>query len=211
MENVFRKEGASTEIKQCGFNLTLNDINEWLVEKKILINKNKLLYYEDLDEWAPSGGETYLTRFKIFYTNNNRIITKTIVIKAIVSLNAEVQLETWRRRRSILHRFKAPVSYWYNCSKGIIIEDYYPCDYQATKDFNKLIYIAKILDELGFVALDYLNDIRCNNNGHPYYIDFGFDLGEPTYCKKNISINKLIEHYPHKEEDILNKLLTIRE
>jgi hypothetical protein len=42
-----------------------------------------------------------------------------------------------------------------------------------------LARIAALLDRNGFMTLSFTEDIRCDGAA-PYYIDFGFDLGEPS-------------------------------
>ena len=42
-------------------------------------------------------------------------------------------------------------------------------------DLKKLLEIGCKLDRLGFKTLKYINDLRADLSGNPFYIDFGFD------------------------------------
>ena len=41
-----------------------------------------------------------------------------------------------------------------------------------------------------------------DKNGNPFFIDFGFDLGEPSGEKKSISKNYLMHKYTDKTYEI---------
>jgi hypothetical protein len=50
--------------------------------------------------------------------------------------------------------------------------------------------------------LKFLDDILCDKDGKPYYIDFGFDLGEPSLTIKTTAKEYLIKTYPNLKADI---------
>lgn len=204
MENqiIINEKGASTEIKSEGFPLTIEGVSQWLESKNILKQSDTLLKYADFESWARSGGETYRCSFAIQYIREGQTENKIINIKAIVLIPVEKTLVDWKRRRDVLIKNRVPVSNWYWSGKGIIIEDFYPLEYTATKNFVDLVQIAYILDKLGFSCLKFLDDIRCDLEGKPYYIDFGFDLGEPNYFKKTKNTEYLIQQFKDKESEI---------
>jgi len=82
-----------------------------------------------------------------------------------------------------------------------LFEDYYPYTFEKI-DFNKLLEIGWKLDMLGFTTLSFLNDIRADENNNPFYIDFGFDLGEPSPMQKECAKNNLILKFPEKQNKI---------
>lgn len=195
-ELIICTNGASSEIKNEGYNLTLKDIKKWLIVKNVLTLFDNLILYNDVKDWYRSGGETYITSFMIKYERNDVIEVKNIILKAIVSLNSELQLINWGKRRQIMIDAKIPVSNWYTNYKGVIVEDFYPYDYDYVKNIYLLKDIAKKLDNLGFYCIDYLRDIRSDELGNPYYVDFGSDIGEPTFKKIENSINIFYNRFP---------------
>ena len=179
--------GASREIHRDGYAISvLADIKEWLINKNIISSSDILLSYRDVKEWFKSGDETYLSSFYISYCRCEKVENKTIVLKAITTLNPEKSLLDWYRRRKILRENFVPVSNWYWCNNGIIIEDYYPNDW-SFYNLDTLKSIANVLDRLGFITTDFLRDIKCDEYGNLFYIDFGFDLGEPSFKETNTS------------------------
>lgn len=202
------EKGASTEVIRGGFDLTINGISEWLRLKCLIGENDALIEYEDTSKWRRSGSETYSSIFRIRFLHSGIEQNKQINIKAIVTLDPERGLEDWSRRREILVRAAVPVSNWYWHGDGIIIEDFYLNDFSACKDFSKLVFIASRLDLLGFQTLNFLLDIRCDENSDPYYVDFGSDLGSPSSYKSDTAIRKLIESFPQKEKEVRRQLET---
>ncbi len=190
-------KGASTEINREKFSLDLKGISNWLQLKNIISTNEILLNFNDLTPWTRTGGETYCTSFE-FITDKQ---AKQIMIKAIVTLFPEKSLLDWARRREILKRNGIIVSFWYNYADATIFEDFYP-NTASEVSFDKILNIGYKLDKLGFNTLKFVDDIRADKNGNPFFIDFGFDLGEPS-DKKTISAKKyLLEKYPEKQYEI---------
>lgn len=205
MDNITLIEGgASSEIKKDGFSLDLQGIESWLQTKTILDSNEKLISFQDLDKWFRSGGETYATTFQIAYKVGEQELSKKLIIKALISIPPEKHLEDWSKRRKLLKDNGVVVSHWYWFGNAVVIEDFYPYTTENTKDFTQLIQTAMILDKLGFNAIDFLRDMRCNQAGIAHYIDFGFDLGEFSYFAKTVSVEKLKATYPEKVEEIEN-------
>ncbi|WP_375562715.1 hypothetical protein ACE193_09325 [Bernardetia sp. OM2101] len=208
MENIIvREKGASSEILKDKYNLDLEGIQKWLQRKTILSSSDTLISFTDLNDWHRKGAETYFTSFQIKYRNVYDIIKeKQIVIKAIITLPPEKHLQDWSNRRKLLQENGLNISNWYFYGQGVIIEDFYPNDYKSTKDFRELIIMADTLDKLGFNTINFLNDVRCNSLGRPHYIDFGYDLGEFSYFRKDVAIQRLKATYPNRVDDIDNFL-----
>lgn len=192
--------GASTEITREKQSLDQEEIRKWLFSKNIISNRETLLAFKDLMPWTRTGGETYSTSFE--FTTNKQ--TKQIFIKALVTLLPEKSLLDWARRRDILNKNGIPVSNWYHHSEATIIEDFYP-NTSDKVSFENILNIGCQLDKLGFATLKFINDLRADKNGNPYFIDFGFDLGEPSDSMTFSARDYLLSHYPEKQYEILQR------
>lgn len=191
-------EGISADLITKGLELNKEGFLVWLRNKALIHDNEDIKSFEDLTPWTRTGGETFSTTFS-FSTNN---ATYYLIAKAIVTLNPEKSLLDWTRRRDILLTNKIPVSKWYWTGEATIIETYYPKTHFDTTYFTDLIGIAYTLDKLGFTTLKFLDDLRCDGNGKPYYIDFGFDLGEPSDNFTTHSRDYLIKIYPSRQNEI---------
>lgn len=191
------EKGASTEIKKETLNLSINHIQQWLISKSIINSNDKLNYFKDVMPWIRTGAETYCSSFLI----STKYTLKQIVIKALVTLSPSKSLQDWARRRKIFSMNKIPVSNWYYYSDALIIEDYYPNTANVVS-FKKILSIGYKIDKLGFTTLNFVNDIRADCTGEPYYIDFGFDLGDPSETPKNSAKEYLLKNYPEQHVEI---------
>jgi len=191
-------KSASSEIIKQGYSLNEKGIADWLIGRNIVSNEAKLVSYSDLTAWTRKGGETYSTVFEFTTTET----TKQIIIKAIVTMFPEKSLLDWTRRRKILNDNGVPVSNWYFASEGTIYEDFYPFTAKEKVDFESLLTIGQKLDVLGFTTLKFIDDIRADGNGNPYFIDFGFDLGEPSDNKVSSAKEYLIKTFPQRVLEI---------
>lgn len=192
--------GASSEITRQGYLLDKNGITDWLINKNVISNKLNLLAYSDLTPWARTGGETYSTVFE-FSTMET---TKQIIIKAIVNMFPEKILLDWTRRRKILADNGIPVSNWYSAPDATIYEDFYPFTAKEKVEFEALLSIGYRLDSLGFTTLKFIDDIRADKDGNPHFIDFDFDLGEPSNDKISSAKKYSAEAFPNKILEINN-------
>lgn len=190
--------GASTEIIREKFSLDQKGITDWLKSKSIITDSEILSNFHDLMPWTRKGGETYSTSF-VFTTTKQ---VKQIFIKAIVTTSPEKSLNDWIRRREILKRNGIAVSHWYHHSAATIIEDFYP-NTSSDVDFEKILTIGYKLDQLGFATLKFTDDIRADENNNPFFIDFGFDLGEPSDNVKTSAKMFLLKQNPEKETTII--------
>lgn len=191
--------GPSTEISMENFALTQNGITNWLQSKNIITEREIIISYEDILPWTRFGGETYGSSFK-FSTKKQ---TKQIFVKAIVTTFPEKNLMNWVKRRNILSRSGIPVSNWYYYGEAIIFEDYYPL---IAKDvnFHKILSIGHKLDQLSFSTLKFSDDIRADKNGNPFFVDFGFDLGDQSDKANLTAKNYLLFKFPDKINEITN-------
>jgi hypothetical protein len=189
--------GASSEVKREHFSLDQQGVSNWLTKKNIIGKQETLLIYRDIKPWFQSGAETFCSIFEII--TNKQI--KRIVIKALVTLSPQKSLQDWERRRKVLFENEVPVSNWYFFGDATIIEDYYPNTFQNV-EFEKIILIGKSLDKLGFSTLSFTDDIRADTKFNPFYIDFGFDLGEPSLNKKTTALEYLFQLFPTRMDEI---------
>lgn len=197
---IVLSSGASTEAVREGFPLTLEGLTRWLKSKNVIPSDSRLLSYTDLDAWHRAGGETYQATFAIGWIENGLVSSNRVRLKALVTLNGELALEIWTRRRRLLHAKGVPVSRWFSWGDALIIEQYYPGDYTSTRQRQQLGEIAEKLDELGFAPRNYLLDIRCDEEGSPVYVDFGEDLGEPGEAAPGVSTARFAVEFQGKAE-----------
>jgi hypothetical protein len=188
-------KGITADILEKGLALDKQGVSTWLKDKSLLQGNEELNSFQDLTAWTRTGGETYSTVFS-FSTDKG---TYNLIAKAIVTTHPEKSLLDWTRRRKILLDNHIPVSTWLWTGEATIIEPFYPKDFTETANFDDLIKIGFLLDKLGFTTLKFLDDLRCNKDGKPYYIDFGFDLGEPSENIKASAKEYLIKMYPNKQ------------
>ena len=193
-------DGASSEITRQGYSLDEKGIRDWLIDKNIISDKSDLLAYSDLTSWTRTGGETYSAVFEF----STAEITRQIIIKAIVTMFPKKSLLDWERRRNILAENDIPVSNWYFASEATIYEDFYPFTAKEKVAFETLLSIGHKLDSLGFATLKFIDDIRADKDGNPYFIDFGFDLGESSDDKTSSAKEYLAKTFPDKLLEINN-------
>lgn len=192
------ENSASSEITRQGYSLDKIGISDWLIKKNLILPKDEILSYADLTAWARTGGETYSTSFE-FATSQGR---KQINIKALVTMFPEKSLLDWAKRRNILAENGIQVSNWYFTSEATIYEDFYPFTAKEKIKFETLLSIGHKLDSLGFATLKFIDDIRADEFGNPYFIDFGFDLGEPSSEKSTSAKEYLARIFPDKVSEI---------
>ena len=174
------EKGASNEAKSKYGEINDLTLVEWLKNINLLGKSDYLIEYDDIASWQRGGTETYNSIFKIAKECNGSITYNKVIVKAIVTGISEQSTKTWIKRREILHEARINVVKWYTVSNFLIYEDFLPYDYKYCKDINLIKKFALTLDELGFNTFNFLDDIRCNENGEPFYVDFGQDLGNPN-------------------------------
>lgn len=194
-------KGASSEITREGYSIDKKGVTAWLIGKNLISAENIVRRFSDVSPWLRTGGETYCTVFEIETRNWKR----QFVIKAIVTLFPEKSLLDWKRRREILSDNDIPVSKWYFSSGGTIYEEFYPFKAKDRANFNQLLKVGCKLDALGFETLKFVDDILVDDEGDLHYVDFGFDLGEPTNKGPVLNAQRyLIKLFPNKRMEIIN-------
>jgi hypothetical protein len=191
-------KGITTDIVNKGITLDKKGITSWLRAKNLMNDQEELISFIDINPWIRTGSETYSNIFE--FTTDHKSLK--VFVKALVTLSPEKSLKDWERRRKILLENSIPVSEWLWAGEATIFEPFYPKTYLETNDFNKLLQIATIIDELGFTTLKFLDDILCDNEGNPFYNDFGFDLGEPSNLPKLFAKEYLTKVFPYKAQEI---------
>lgn len=194
-----KANGASTEIVKDKFPLNQMGIASWLRSKHIISDDETLLSFHDLMPWTRTGGETYGTTFE--FTTDQR--NSTIFIKALTTYFPDKNLNAFASRRNFLASNGISVSHWYHAGDAVIIEDFYP-NTAKNVPFEKILEIGFKLDKLGFSTLKFTDDLRADQNGNPYFCDFGFDLGEPSSKRSTSAMQYLIQQYPERYYEIIN-------
>ena len=143
-------------------------------------------------DWARSGSETYLFRFKVESPMGD---FRNYVLKACVayspSLTLEAILDEWVDRRRLLQRLGVNVPRLHASGNGIILEEAIPYTLlERLKDSSAdhsllshgLAEYIGILSGLGFAAVSPFFGLL--SRGHDVVaVDFGADLGKPQVAK----------------------------
>lgn len=215
------ESAASHEMHSPGGLPSASSIEGWLKDHHVIPFKSLLLNYSDEEPWFRSGSETYLARASAQYLlgpDHENTITVTFVLKALVGLFSSAQADKWRTRRTLLQQIRVPVSNWFDLFDATIVEPFYP---YGRDSFNNPLYlpnlvrIAALLDGHGFRTLNFLSDLRSDGR-QLYYIDFGFDLGEPDSTTSD-NAKRTLQDFCHKNHlmfperlylDAMQKLFT---
>jgi len=178
-------------------NIDQQSLTSWLITRELMTESETLYSFNELQPWKMGGAETYYTIFN-FKTDKQE---QTVVVKII---REKERFVIWRNRKNLLLDNNVPVSHWFwtDADKATIFEPFYPYKSNKTKDFNLLLQIAFTLDNLGFATLNFLDDIMCDIEGNPFYIDFGSDLGGSSQYKRTNAKDFLKKIYPSRRTDI---------
>jgi len=190
---TFIDHSVSSEIKREGFGLDPYGIQSWLHCRRIVPEDATILCFCDETPWQAIGSETFSTRAFCTYATKTDIKDCRFLLKALVGMNPSGQQKVWTSRRNMLMQMGIGVSQWFSCSSATITEPYYEYGHDTFFKLgflSALAEVAGLLDGLGFRTLDYISDMR--SDGHSlYYIDFGFDLGEPSETVTSHALNRL--------------------
>lgn len=197
-------------------------IENWLKDHHVIPFESLLLEYVDEEQWFRSGSETYLARASAKYLlpqDHENTITVPFVLKALVGLFPSAQADKWRTRRNMLQQIGISVSNWFDLYDATIVEPFYP---YGKDSFNNpaylpdLVRIASLLDSHGYRTLSFLSDLRSNGE-QLFYIDFGFDLGEPDTNITSDNAKRTLQEFCQKNHlefpdrlylDVMQPLLT---
>ncbi len=187
----FLVDGISKTI-QLDFGCT--DFEQCMRHLGILEDAEVLMEYEDLYPWRRGGAETYIAAARV----QTNLKEKRFIAKALFSFatSPERQLQDWARRRAQLITLGIRTPILYSSCKGVIYEDFIEeeFNYSSLSEpavVDQLVNIAATLDRNGYASLSFTKDIRIMDK-LLYYVDFGFDLGEPTNEAKNNALDFLI-------------------
>lgn len=182
---LVKPDGLSSEFIRRGEGATdFARIETGLRRVNILTSGEQMTAFEDGETWRRGGGETFVADATIELTGGSEAI-RHVIGKALVSFATPLdsKLGIWLRRRSFLAKSGVAVPFLYSGLDAIIFEEFIdrPLGTDDLLDPNMLDQIGKIgarLDFNGFPTLSFLSDLRTKDR-RIYYVDFGFDLGEP--------------------------------
>ncbi|MFH1420399.1 MAG: nucleoside-diphosphate kinase [Candidatus Aenigmatarchaeota archaeon] len=173
-------------------------ITEKLRGVGLIGRKGSFVHYKDIELWKPFG-EMYVAAGQVVTERKSMRCERKFVAKVCTNLNPAKRMVELLDRRTILSQQGVNVPYVYGCDSGTIYEEYIEHDLieylkhnllQREKVIPALRKTARILDANGFRPLDFLRDCRTDGE-YVYYIDFGFDLGEPSNESTDIAEKQL--------------------
>lgn len=200
--------GLSEEFLRLGVGDTTEErLQDGLTKRNILQQGEKLAGLSDCTAWRQGGAETYIAD-SIVQVESNQNEDRHVIAKALFSLGSppEIQLKSWMKRRKILTGLNIRVPHLYSASDGAIYEEFIeseldPDCFTMQNLIRELAQIAATLDDCGFMTLHFLSDLR-RRNDQLFYIDFGFDLGDPGETvtdRARITLEQKLPE-PYKEE-----------
>ena len=198
---LLKPDGLSSEFLRTGRGTT-----EWarieagLRLANILSATERMDSYADGEPWHRGGAETYIADASILVARasdpNRRVIAKALVSFAT---DIEVKVAVWLQRRTFLSQIGILVPILYSGRNGVIFEEFIdrPLTDLDLKDESILAQLGDIgarLDFYGFSTLSFVDDLMLKE-GKIRFVDFGFDLGEPSGRQSShaqIAIAKLV-------------------
>lgn len=174
-------QAAATESAQIEAGLRLTNI---------LGAQERMIGFVDEEPWHRGGGETYVAD-SLVLVSGIEDLHRHVLAKAFVSIGTplDAKLDSLLRRRKLVSEMGIPVPRLYSAREATIFEEFidFPVIAAELVDEAVLEQIGEIgahLDWNGFSTLSFLSDLRIKN-GRVYYVDFGFDLGEPSDVRSN--------------------------
>jgi hypothetical protein len=179
-----REDGLSADFLRLGDGeTTAVRLESGLVRAGVIGATERLNTFVDVTTWHQGGAETFVGDS---YLNTDRVWRRHIVGKALFSfaVTPERMLDSWLSRRETLRLIGVRVPILYAAFAGTLYEEYIEselferslCSETLTTDVART---AALVDRAGFESLSFLSDLRTQNE-KAYYVDFGFDLGDPT-------------------------------
>lgn len=170
-----------------------NNLLHALKEIGVVEDKATFASFKDISAWKRGGGETYIAIAEV----GADFTTKKFIAKAIVTsgIRPEEQMKNWLRRREILKSEGINVPHLYSAKGGVIYEELLERNFVLQNEtsvelLRQAARIASTLDRLGFATLSFTSDLMVRKN-LLYYVDFGFDLGEPSNSSKTSALEHL--------------------
>jgi hypothetical protein len=166
----------------------------------ILDADEQFIGYLDREPWHPGGAETYIADGEVFVSGIET--SRHVIAKALVSMGGalDARLASWLRRRELLSKIGIPVPRLYSAKDATIFEEFIDFPITAVKLIDEAILdqvgeIGAHLDFNGFSTLSFVSDLRIKN-GQVLYVDFGFDLGEPSDLLKDCAREAILKASP---------------
>src|SRR6266545_926612 len=176
LEGELRKAARADNVESALRILNLLPINE------------QLATLSSGSDWVRGGAETYIFRFDVRTRSG---LTIPAIIKAhtpaVGPRSIDESLSELLRRRQLLANGGIRTPSLYYAGNGIVIERYLPFSFverfaevptQSADRFRlstELVAIAIVLDEHGFAPIEIIGDLRVDESGDVFMIDFGED------------------------------------
>lgn len=179
-----RDDGVSADFIRLGHgqNITMR-LENGLIKAGVIKPAERLTTFVDVTAWHQGGAETFVGDS---YLSTDRGVCHHIIGKALFSfgLKPERMLDSWLSRRETLRRIGVRVPTLYSAFGGTLYEEY--VEAELVEHFSgsealatDVARTAALIDWAGFESLAFLDDLRTQEE-RAYYVDFGFDLGDPT-------------------------------
>ena len=210
------ESGLSAELMRIGIGDSQAErLRIGLIRIGVMEESESLLGLRDQSAWHRGGGETFVADSiaRIVdrsqkYSTDAPYDERHVIAKALVSFGTtpEVMMSSWLRRRTILTSLQIPVPRLFGAFQGTLYEEFIedelsPESLLVTEVLEELGRIAAVLDRAGFATLSFMADLR-RREKKLYYIDFGFDLGEPGNAPSSNAKSQLESKLTHAQRDL---------
>ena len=204
---ILKPKGLSDEFIRLG-----NGAGDWsriesgLRVAGVLRTAERMTAYSDCEPWHRGGGETYVADAIIEVAGGSES-SRHVIAKAVVSFatSLEAKLEVLLTRRAMLTKLGIAVPELYSARDAMVLEEFIDRPIGETDLADEGILqqvgcIAAKLDCSGFTTLSFLSDMRVKD-GCLYYVDFGFDLGEPSGSRTKSALHAIEKSVPSEHVD----------
>lgn len=170
--------------------LLSNTVPEGLLAAGIIENGDEFAGLSVVSDWHRSGAETYLLVFDVLSSNQDpkRLALKACTPSVGSGVALKVIMSAWLRRRSVLSAAGVSTPTLYGSGDGLILEEFVPLSLlEALEEQGSVPLLISdaamalgTVQALGFRPVSILSDFR-SRGSDVVMIDFGADLGDPTY------------------------------
>ena len=166
--------------------------------------------YEDIQGWVRGGEESYVATGRLYLSNDEETSQREFVAKAILTIDPDTTIDKMMDRRELLKSQGIKTPTIYSVDEGCIYQQFIPKSVRESvekigsdeKLLDELVRIGAVLDQKGFKALSYIGDLRTDLQDL-YYVDLGFDLGEPGNQATDNSYKSLMKFVESNNELLL--------
>ncbi len=200
-QSIFAKELAG-EGSDGSFQKRLENA---LKSLKLVKADETLLDFQEIYGWKKGGDETYIAAARLEISDGQSRTKRAFISKAIVSFQIDERIKSMMKRRQHLEQIGILTPEVFSIYSGCINQAFIPlsCD-DALKNptlerLKQLARIAAKLDLAGYTTLNFVRDLRSDELNW-FYVDFGFDLGEPGQDRSDtafVTLQKLISRNLH--------------